>query len=88
MDCFPKQGARLKASYEHSTLVITGLIIFSIILLFISYLVIQRDIKVKAKNKKHLEETIEQNIALLEMRKNIILTISHDIPCPSERNQR
>ena len=76
------RSKRLKASYEHSTLVITGLIIFSIILLFISYLVIQRDIKVKAKNRKHLEETIEQNIALLEMRKNIILTISHDIRAP------
>lgn len=81
-NAFRSKEERLKASYEHSTLVITGLIIFSIILLFISYLVIQRDIKVKAKNRKHLEETIEQNIALLEMRKNIILTISHDIRAP------
>lgn len=79
---FRNKEARLKASYEHSSLVITGLIIFSIILLVILYLVIQRDIKVKAKNRKHLEETIEQNIALLEMRKNIILTISHDIRAP------
>lgn len=81
-NAFRSKEKRLKASYEHSTFVITGLIIFSIILLFISYLVIQRDIKVKAKNRKHLEETIEQNIALLEMRKNIILTISHDIRAP------
>ena len=81
-NAFRSKEELLKASYEHSTLVITGLIIFSIILLFISYLVIQRDIKVKAKNRKHLEETIEQNIALLEMRKNIILTISHDIRAP------
>ena len=81
-NAFRSKEERLKASYEHSTLVITGLIIFSIILLFISYLVIQRDIKVKAKNRKHLEETIEQNVALLEMRKNIILTISHDIRAP------
>lgn len=81
-NAFRSKEERLKASYEHSTFVITGLIIFSIILLFISYLVIQRDIKVKAKNRKHLEETIEQNIALLEMRKNIILTISHDIRAP------
>lgn len=79
---FRSKEERLKASYKHSTLVITGLIVFSIILLFISYLVIQRDIKVKAKNRKQLEETIEQNIALLEMRKNIILTISHDIRAP------
>lgn len=72
----------LKASYEHSSLVITGLIVFSIILLSVSYLVIQRDIKVKARDRKRLEETVEQNSALLEMRKNIILTISHDIRAP------
>lgn len=79
---FQSKEERLKASYEHSSLVITGLIAFSIILLFVLYLIIQRDIKVKAKNRKRLEETIEQNNALLEMRKNIILTISHDIRAP------
>ena len=73
---------RLKDSYEHSTLVITGLIIFSIILLVVSYLIIQRDIREKAKTRKRLEKTIEQNTALLEMHKNIILTISHDIRAP------
>lgn len=73
---------RLKDSYDHSTLVITGLIIFSIILLIVSYFIIQRDIREKARNKERLEETIEQNTALLEMRKNIILTISHDIRAP------
>lgn len=79
---FQSKEERLKASYEHSSFVITGLIAFSIILLFVLYLIIQRDIKVKAKNRKRLEETIEQNNALLEMRKNIILTISHDIRAP------
>lgn len=73
---------RLKDSYDHSTLVITGLIIFSIVLLIVSYLIIQRDIREKARNRERLEETIEQNTALLEMRKNIILTISHDIRAP------
>ena len=62
---------RLKDSYEHSTLVITGLIIFSIILLIVSYLIIQRDIREKARNKERLEETIGQNTALLEMRKKL-----------------
>ena len=73
---------RLKDSYEHSTHIITCLIIFSIILLIVSYLIIQRDIREKARNKERMEETIEQNTALLEMRKNIILTISHDIRAP------
>lgn len=79
---FQSKEKRLKASYEHSSLVITCLIAFSIILLFVLYLIIQRDIKIKARNRKRLEETIEQNNALLEMRKNIILTISHDIRAP------
>ena len=79
---FQSKEERLKASYEHSSLVITCLIAFSIILLFVLYLIIQRDIKIKARNRKRLEETIEQNNALLEMRKNIILTISHDIRAP------
>lgn len=79
---FQSKEERLKASYEHSSLVITSLITFSIILLFVLYLIIQRDIKIKARNRKCLEETIEQNNALLEMRKNIILTISHDIRAP------
>lgn len=74
--------ARLKKSYEYSTSIITGLIIFSIILLVVSYLIIQRDIREKADGRIRLEETIKQNTALLEMRKNIILTISHDIRAP------
>lgn len=73
---------RLKDSYEKSTLVITGLITISLTLLVVSYLIIQRDIREKAKNRKRLEETIKQNTALLEMRKNIILTMSHDIRAP------
>lgn len=36
----------------------------------------------RGKDRKRLEETIEQNTTLLEMRKNIILTISHDIRAP------
>lgn len=48
---FRNKEARLKASYERSTVIITGLIVFSIILLVILYLVIQRDIKIKAKQE-------------------------------------
>ena len=38
--------------------------------------------KAKDKGRKRLEDTIEENTALLEMRKNIILTMSHDIRAP------
>ena len=43
---------------------------------------IQKDLREKARTRKRLEDTIQQNTALLEMRKNIILTISHDIRAP------
>lgn len=72
----------LEASYNRSVRIITWLIVSAIVLLVISYLIIQRDLREKARTKKRLEETIEQNTALLEMRKNIILTISHDIRAP------
>ena len=76
------KSRHLQASYNRSTRIITGLIVFAIVLLAISYLIIQKDLREKARTRKRLEETIEQNAALLEMRKNIILTISHDIRAP------
>lgn len=72
----------LEASYDRSMHIITWLIIFAIVLLVISYLVILKDLHERARTRKRLEETIEQNAALLEMRKNIILTMSHDIRAP------
>lgn len=72
----------LKISHDHFICIITSLVIFSIVLLAIFYLIIQKDLCEKAKTKQRLEETIEQNTILLEMRKNIILTMSHDIRAP------
>lgn len=82
-DCvLEAKSLHLQNSYDRSTRIITGLIVFAIVLLAISYLIIQKDLREKARTKKRLEETIEQNTALLEMRKNIILTMSHDIRAP------
>ena len=72
----------LEAPHNRSVRIITWLIVSAIVLLVISYLIIQRDLREKARTKKRLEETIEQNDTLLEMRKNIILTMSHDIRAP------
>ena len=79
---FLSKESHVKESYERSVVIVTGLIVSAIILLIISYLIIQRDIREKEKNRKRLEDTIRQNNSLLEMRKNIILTISHDIRAP------
>ena len=81
-EAFLNKEIQVKESYERSTMIVTGLVISAIILLLISYLIIQRDIRQKEKTRKRLEETVKQNASLLDMRKNIILTISHDIRAP------
>lgn len=79
---FQNKELNIKESYERSIIIVTILIISAIVLLVVSYWVIQRDIREKAKNQRKLKETIEQNTVLLEMRKKIILTITHDIRGP------
>lgn len=79
---FQDKELNIKESYERSIIIVTILIISAIVLLVVSYWIIQRDIREKAKNQRKLKETIEQNTVLLEMRKKIILTITHDIRGP------
>lgn len=79
---FQSKELYIKESYEHSTFIITGLILGAIVLLIIFYLIILRDIREKADTHRQLEETIKQNKALLDMRKKVILTITHDIRGP------
>ena len=73
---------RIAAMRQRSFRAMTYVLVVAVILLFISYLIIQRDLHLKAKSHRVLEESIGQNRALLEMRKKIILTISHDIRGP------
>ena len=57
-------------------------IIVAIVLLIISHLVIQRDIRRKEHDRSRLVDTLKQNRELSEMRKRIIVTLSHDIRGP------
>lgn len=59
-----------------------GMSIILIVLLTISYIVIIRNVYQREQGRYKLEESIRQNRSLLEMRKKIILTISHDIRGP------
>ena len=86
---FRNKEARLKASYERSTVIITGLIIFSIVLLVVFYLIIQRDIKKKVQARKERERlinelnlSVEQNNALIASRKKAVHTITHELRTP------
>ncbi|WP_279136704.1 hybrid sensor histidine kinase/response regulator [Bacteroides acidifaciens] len=86
---FRNKEARLKASYERSTVIITGLIIFSIVMLVVFYLIIQRDIKKKVQARKERERlinelnlSVEQNNALIASRKKAVHTITHELRTP------
>ena len=86
---FRNKEARLKASYERSTVIISGLIVFSIILLVVFYLVIQRDIKKKVLARKERERlinklnlSVEQNEALIASRKKAVHTVAHELRTP------
>ena len=46
------------------------------------FVVIRRDIRRERKTKERWSGVIRENNELLEMRKNIILTVSHDIRGP------
>ena len=64
---------------EQSYQQIGGLTLLLIILLVLSYIIILRDVRQRERSKNKLEESIRQNHQLLDMRKKIILTVSHDI---------
>lgn len=72
----------LKEAYGLSTRIITGLVIAAIILLLASYSIILHELKRDARQKTRLKSVIAKNNELLETRKHIILTISHDIRAP------
>lgn len=54
----------------------------AILLLALSYIIIHRDLRRREAGERRLKEIIGQNRGLLDMRKKIILTISHDIRAP------
>lgn len=79
----------LKKSHDLSIMVITGLISSAIVLLVVSYWIIQRDIREKARTKREMEELIEKlrqsvkkNKELLTARRQIMQTIIHELRSP------
>ncbi len=79
---FQQKEQKIEEMRQHSFRFMSYVLAVAIVLLVISYLIIQRDLRQKERARRILEESIGQNKALLEMRKKIILTISHDIRGP------
>ena len=67
-----------KSSYRMFSIII----VLVIVLLLISFIVIRSDLRKEEKVKLKLKKVISENENLLEMRKKIILTVSHDIRGP------
>ena len=86
---FQNKEQYIKESYERSAVIVTILIISAIILLMVSYWIIQRDIRAKERAKKGQEELIEKlrqsvkrNKELITFRRRIMQTITHELRSP------
>ena len=77
-----KRETDIEQTRKKNWYVLSGLTVFIILLLTVSYIVIVRDYGRKEHVRRKLEESDHRNRKLLEMRNNIILTISHDIRGP------
>ena len=67
---------------EETKVWLGGITAFLLLSLVISYIIIMNDHAKKERGRRKLEESNRKNAELLEMRKKIILTISHDIRSP------
>lgn len=81
-DIFAKHSFEMTNAQRTSFYLFTFAISGAIVLLLVSFLVIRSDLKKEERIRKMLEKTIDENGRLLEMRKQIILTVSHDIRGP------
>ena len=72
----------MAATWKLSHTLTIIIFIVAVALLLISYLIIRHDIISREMIREKLQKTVEENEGLLRMRKNIILTVSHDIRGP------
>lgn len=79
---FEDKIRQMSFTWETINRLLTGIFLVAIVLLLVFYWFIHRDIVRREKIRKKLQHTIEENDTLLRMRKNIILTVSHDIRGP------
>lgn len=61
---------------------ISGLGLCAVLLAFIFYLLLQKDLRKRHKIRMELEQSNQRNEELLHARKNIMLTVSHDLRAP------
>lgn len=79
---FWKQGEEMIDDHKASYHVFVFVLVTVLLLLVISFCVIQYDLYKEEKIKKKLEQTVCENGELLNMRNRVILAVSHDIKGP------
>lgn len=81
-NAFQYREQKIAEAQKHSFRLIAGLVGAAIILLVISHFVIVRDLRRRDRDRRRLEEAVTQNRNLSDMRKKVIMTLSHDIRGP------
>ena len=79
---FAGREQKIAEAQELSVRLFTATISAAIVLLFLSYLAIHRDIRQKTAGQKKMRHLLDEYNELLEMYKKTILTVSHDIRGP------
>lgn len=79
---FIASNLEIRESQQETFKLFSIMICFTVFLIIISFLIIRSDLYKEEKIKLKLKQSILENEDLLEMRKKIILTISHDIRGP------
>lgn len=79
---FYSREEKILAAQSNSLQLFSIILMLSVMLLSVSFFLICRDIKSDEKKKLKFKEVIKENEILLEMRKKVILTVSHDIRGP------
>ena len=79
---FTERNIRLSEAWQSSFYQFIAVVSIAVVILIIFFLIIRSDLRNEDKIKLKLRQVISENENLLEMRKKIILTVSHDIRGP------
>ena len=81
-EAFRYKEEKISEAEARSFRLIAGVVCTAILLLVISHFVIIRDLRCRERDRKAIEDALDQNRALSAIRKKIIMTLSHDIRGP------
>lgn len=77
-----QEHERIIRQREHAFRAISLAALAAILLVIVFYVIIHRDITRKSLYRRRLEDADRRNKALLDARRNLILTVSHDLRAP------